>query len=353
MASLRAQIEELLAKYEPEVQRAFLDAMDDLRTGVDLAAVTRALENGDLDAALDALNLDGAALNNLQTVIATVYAQAGQQAVKELPMIRSEGGQRIHFRFDVRNPTAEAWLREQSSSRITGPVGSIEAIREAIRPVLEQRLSEGQNPRETGLDVVGRINRVTGQREGGLIGLSAPQIDVVEKVRVGLLSKDPEAVREAMRHYLTLGRKDGRIAKSIEKLLDDGKKPNREGVEKLLRHLKNSYLLLRGEIIGRTETLKALNAARHEAFVQSLAKTNYGPHQVIKTWQSAGDGRVRHTHAGLNGQKVMGLETSFASPGGAMMQYPGDTSFGAPASEVIGCRCICSYRIDVFGRGIE
>lgn len=351
MATLRQRIDALLDEYEPRVAEAFLAAIDDITSRADLKRVGDALARGDIDGALDALNLEPAAFNRLEALIAQVYAASGEAGADAFPSVL--GGSRVMLRFDVRNPRAEAWLRDHSSSRITGPIGSIEAIRDAIRPVLVRRLVEGQNPRSTGLDVVGRINRVTGRREGGLIGLSMPQIDTVERVRAGLLSSDPEAVREAMRHYLTLGRRDKRIAQAIERLLREGKKPNRESIDRLLRNLKSSYLQLRGEMIGRTETMSALSAAQDEAFRQGLAKTNYGPDQVIKTWQSAGDRRVRDAHRALNGDKVMGLDTPFTSPTGAQMQYPHDTSLGAGARDVVGCRCIVTRRIDVFGRGAD
>lgn len=351
MATLRQLIDELLAQYEPRLAQAFREALDDITSRANLSAFADALARGDIDGALDALNLDPATFNRFERLVSEAYEAGGEAGAQDFPS--AIDGARIVLRFDARNPRAEQWLRDHSSGRITGPTGSIEAIRANIRPVLEQRLSEGQNPRETGLDVVGRVNKATGKREGGLIGLSAPQIDVVEKVRAGLLSRDPEEVKAAMRHYLTLGRRDGRIAKGIETLLDQDKKPNRESIDRLLRNLKNSYLQLRGEMIGRTETLGALNAAQDEAFRQGLAKTNYGPDQVVKIWQSAGDQRVRHTHANLNGRKVMGLDTPFSSPSGAMLQYPGDTSLGARASEIIQCRCIVIRKIDVFGRGID
>ena len=48
----------------------------------------------------------------------------------------------------------------------------------------------------------------------------------------------------------------------------------------------------------------------------------------------------------MNGQVVQGLDTPFVSPSGAMLRYPGDTSMGAGADEVAGCRCDDDLRID-------
>ncbi len=102
-------------------------------------------------------------------------------------------------------------------------------------------------------------------------------------------------------------------------------------------------------MVARTETLSAMNAARHEAFAQGLSKTNYGPENVVREWSSAGDSRVRDTHRALDGQKVRGLDAAFHSPSGARLRYPGDTSLGAGPEETIGCRCVVNMRIDVLG----
>ncbi len=67
---------------------------------------------------------------------------------------------------------------------------------------------------------------------------------------------------------------------------------------------------------------------------------------MTRKWRSAGDGRVRHTHIVLNGQEVRGMDLAFQSPSGAMLRYPGDTSLGAGAAEIIGCRCDVEYNFD-------
>lgn len=55
-----------------------------------------------------------------------------------------------------------------------------------------------------------------------------------------------------------------------------------------------------------------------------------------KTWHSQLDGRVRSSHAALNGVRISAGE-SFHTQGGIALRYPHDPK--APLSEVAGCRC--------------
>ena len=60
-----------------------------------------------------------------------------------------------------------------------------------------------------------------------------------------------------------------------------------------------------------------------------------------KEWLTVGDANVRPSHQAANGQQ-RGIEEPFELEG-SLLQYPGDSSLGAPASEVIGCRCATLY----------
>ena len=68
---------------------------------------------------------------------------------------------------------------------------------------------------------------------------------------------------------------------------------------------------------------------------------------VTKTWRTAGDDQVRHTHRALNGRAV-GYFEGFQSPSGAVLQFPGDPS--APISETSDCRCHVEYKVDYTGQ---
>lgn len=58
---------------------------------------------------------------------------------------------------------------------------------------------------------------------------------------------------------------------------------------------------------------------------------------VTKEWFTQGDERVRSAHVSADSQK-QDLNTPF-TVGGQLLRYPGDTSLGATAGNVINCRC--------------
>ena len=53
----------LIARLKPEVRRAFMQAIQDLRNGIDFPALLRALEANDVAAAVAAMNIEPAAFH--------------------------------------------------------------------------------------------------------------------------------------------------------------------------------------------------------------------------------------------------------------------------------------------------
>lgn len=242
-------------------------------------------------------------------------------------------------RFDARNPRAERWLREHSGNLIEGIV---EDGKDAVRLVLEAGQSDGRNPRATALDIVGRLNRATGRREGGILGLNSAQTDAVIRARADLLSGDPARLR----NYLTRGRRDKRFDRLVTKAIREGRPVSRADADAITGRYKDRLLALRGETIARNETLAGLNAGKEEGIRQLIDAGKVQRSQVKKIWRATGDSRTRDSHMALNGVEI-GIDEPFISPlTGAQMMYPHDTSRGAPASEIIQCRCFYEVKID-------
>lgn len=339
MAASKRKIQELLDKLEGEIAAAFSRAVEQIRSQARINELIAAIEIGDLEAVMVAAGIRPGAWNELTEQIRSAYIEAGAF------MIAADVPRRFGMVFDYRNPRAEAWLAEHSSTLI---VQINDGQRAAIRAILEAGVAAGRNPRSIGLDIVGRISPQTGRRAGGIIGLWGPEpgrapgstpVEWVEKCRAEL-----EDLDEA---YFNRERRDRRFDKKIQKAIDAGTPLSAADIDRIVGRYEDRLLELRGSTIGRTEALQSLNNAGHESLRQVVDQGLAQGEAVTRIWRSAGrDGRTRETHLELDGTEVVGLEALFESPSGALMLHPGDFSNGAPASEIINCRCIVEHKVD-------
>ena len=114
-----------------------------------------------------------------------------------------------------------------------------------------------------------------------------------------------------------------------------------ERVERVLSVTDSPRWPNRATVVARTETLGALNAGRYDASqalaqaLDDVADDDEEPEQWESMWLATTDTRTRRSHREADGQRVP-LGTPF-TVGGAQLLYPGMP--GAPAREVIQCRC--------------
>lgn len=332
MARRPIRMSDLIAKYGPGIEAAFLDAVGDIRDQAQVARIAERLERGDIDGALRAVGLDPAAFRTFEEAIRLAYTGGGVAAVGGMPRLTDGDGGRVIIRFDARNPRAERWLTEHSSRLVTAIVDD---QRTAIRSALNAGMTAGDNSRTTALDIVGRLNRATGKREGGIVGLTSQQSGYVATARAELASGD----ERLLRHYLTRERRDRRFDRSIMRAIKDGRPLDADTARRAAQSYSNRLLNLRGETIGRTEALASLHESQREAFRQAVDTGTVSPQQVRRIWRTASDSRVRDSHSAQNGESV-GLEERFSNG----LAYPGEA--GAPPGEVINCRCTLEYRVD-------
>lgn len=343
MANQIRTLSDLLAQLEPGVAAAFKAAMEDWRNNMDLAAVVRAISNNDILGAVAAMHLDPAALQPILDALTQSYNTSGVATVKPYPKVTSpRTGAKLLVRFNGRDPIAEAWLRQNGADFVSNVTSAQE---EAIRIALTAGLQAGDNPTVTALDLVGRIGQ-KGKRQGGIIGLNAPQTQFLVNATAELRSTDPQLLR----NYLNRGLRDKRFDGSALRAIAGEKIPASIRTQMLVSY-SNRMLKLRGDTIARTETLAALHAGQHEAVRQTLVTSGIKPSAATKGWKSAHDSKVRHTHQLLDG-KVVPFDRPFVSSSGARLMYPGDRSLGAGADEVVHCRCIAPVRID-FLQGVK
>lgn len=340
MATTRANRQvyaDLLARYGVAVADAFFRALDSLRAGVELQRVTAALQNGDIDAALEALHIDPEVFNEVAERAKQAHDEAGKVTASAMPK-RAADGTALVVRFDGRNPEAEAWLSRRSSDMITRLTTE---QRQLVRDTLTDSMRRGVNPRQAALDIVGRVSRASGKRVGGVLGLSVPQAEAVRRAREQLASGDPEQ----MKAYLERSRIDRRFNRTVQKSIREGMPIPPETQAKMILAYETQLLRLRGETIGRVEAMTSIQKAAFRAYEQAIASGKLSEASVTKTWRSSKDFRVRHSHEVLDGKKI-GFRETFQSITGARMLHPMDTTFGAGAQDIVGCRCIATYSVD-------
>lgn len=330
MALSLREIERLQEAQVPGIRTAFLSMIERAVRGAPIALIEQAIFSGRFDDIPALLGLDSGAYTELLEEIRAGYIAGGAMQAEILTAGATAAAQQtIRVRFDVRNPRAEAWLREHSSQLVAYITAE---QREAIRQTVEAGTVAGRNPRATALDIVGRINSQTGRREGGIIGLTPNQAQYVANARAELLSGDPET----MERYFSRQLRDRRYDRIVRKAISAGKPVSAKDADAILTRYSDRLLRLRGETIARTEALQGFNQAREESIRQAIDAGIADAQQTVKIWRSASDARVRDTHAAMNGQRVT-LNAPFRSPSGALLKHPGDRSLGAGAAEVINC----------------
>lgn len=214
-----------------------------------------------------------------------------------------------------------------------------------MRETLVAGMEAGRNPRSTALDIVGRVNRETQRREGGILGLTSQQAQWVRNAQAELASGDPVQ----MSRYLQRGRRDKRFDSIVRRAIREGRPVSPEDVGRLTGRYSDRLLKLRGDTIARTEALTSTHAGQREGMQQLIDSGAVNPSQVRRIWKATGDGRTRDSHLALHGESV-GWNEPFISPAtGAQMMHPGDTSRGASGEDTIQCRCWMETRVDYLG----
>ena len=349
MTATVRQLHALMDKLEPDVRDAFIRVILAVRGRTNIGALTEALRNTELQEAMIALGFRDGSFGFVQEAVRQSYIEAGTFTMAtDVPV-------RFGLEFNWQTPVAQEWLLAHSSKFITETTAEqIEVIREA----LEAGLRANRNPRRIALDIAGRIDKRTGRRTGGLVGLNRPQARAARGMRqaltgadVGVISYRPDGKPVKGFWIGTDGRlksryslRDRRFDPLIKRAIENGERLTDAKVDQLLGRYEDTLLRERGTTIARTEVLESLNMAREHSLVQALDETGTPEEAATRIWDATGDSRTRETHARADGQE-RGPTEAF-EVGGFPMMFPGDSTSGAPAREIINCRCVVRHDID-------
>lgn len=414
---MNEELDSLIDELEVSLAAIFLAALLLMRASVNYQLLIVCLRNGDIDGAIDALNFDRAVFNDYvmarqagyvragaftsarltedrgrflskkaaddrrvrarapggvpddgagalvlrspspaPSPAATVPPRGGPPVPPETPTLSAPGGGKIIFRFDMTNPRAEAKIRTEAATRVAGYV---DEQAEVARKVIADGFARGEGPQTIATDIAGRINPVSGQREGGIIGLSDPQAGYVDNMRSRLLSGDPEEMMKVLGRFGKDGkwiegtgqtlrdkRYDAKIKRAI-KAVSEGK-PNplsAEAVQEMTAKYSGRLLKRRAEDVARTETAQSVMAARAEATQQAMEKDGLADEALTKEWRHLGGVQhARETHLIMHSRKVTGIAAPFFLPDGSVMLHAHDPQGGVRNN--VNCRCDTVFDID-------
>lgn len=350
MANIDRTLAEIEKKYGPKVARAFAVAVRDLTDNVVLRRVIEALESGNVQRALDMLNIEEAAFSGLRQQLAAAFAETGGALVAGV-RFDPPGETRAVVRWNVGNPEAVRALNEYLGTKITQIT---EETRNAARVALSEGYAKGQGPRQIALDVVGRVG-ANGRRSGGVLGLEVNGARNVETMRDAFRNNYLDAKGKPVfwvKRDGTLGsrltKRDRRFDRTILKMIREGKLPTEKQINQWTGRYADRLLKLRGDTIARTETASAVEQGRFDGFRQGMDAKGYPHSYAIKEWRHGGGGMVpREQHVREDEKEVRGLDTPFPMPDGTLIQYPHAPHI--PAKHSINCTCSFLVRIDWVG----
>ncbi len=328
------RIEDLLKTWEPRIRDAFLQSVRAMGSRVDVAAVTAMLKAGNIEGAFRAVSPDPTSLRPLAAAIEQAFEAGGVDATDGIKPTRGPLGLRISPIFDVRAPSAEIYIRQRTTDLVRQITeDQRDLIRQTLQPLQSgiDAMMTGETPQKLALDLVGRINKVTGRREGGVLGLTSHQAQWARNYESELSAAIPDA------DALTRKLRDKRYDRTVAKAIRDGTSIPAATRRAMVDQYRNRALRARADGIASAEALSVLHHSQLEAWDQAIGRGAVTENKVRRFWITAGDDRVRPEHAAIPGMNASGvrLRETFQTPDGPQMYPPIDP----------GCRCRVRVRV--------
>jgi len=146
MALTRAQMDALLKRLEKPVRDAFAIAILNAKSRAQINRLIAAIEDGNIDEIMLAAGIRYGMYSSFTESIRGAYAQSG------VFILAVDVPKRLAMEFDINNPRAESWLRNNSSQLITGHL--MPEQRAAIQVMLQNGMIKGFLSEEAAAKVV-------------------------------------------------------------------------------------------------------------------------------------------------------------------------------------------------------
>lgn len=335
------RIAALAKTLEPKVRDAFILALQTAATSVDKDALIRALDARDLVLAAQILGINAQTLFPVTEVVRSAYIQGGASVAASIPVAL-----RGQFGFGG-NPRAVAAVQAVTAD-LTQYL--IQSTADGVRSAVVRAVNEGIPTRKLATELVGLMDKRTGLRTGGIMGLDDQRAAQAARVREMLGDKD------LIRKYFIKDRKTGvmkprysttdrRYDKRVRDAINEGRALSKADID-IISNRHNSRLLAnRATQIAHDNTLTSLRAGQNDGFRELIDSGAVLDEQLERTWVSGRDKITRPDHVEMDGTVVRGAETAYSLPDGSRALYPGDRSLGAPIEQTTFCRCVEVVRI--------
>ena len=322
--SQRKLYAQLLARYNREIADAFVQALAKVRGAVDMRALAAAIDAGDLMRAGQLLRMDNATLFPLTEAVRAGYIAGGQSVAQVLP------GALATFAFDGRHMRAEAWVSQHAGTLVQGIADDTLPM---LRAVLQDGIERGRGGVSVARDIVGRLNRATGRREGGFLGLTSQQTDAAIRARAQLTNLDSGYFNRKLR--------DRRFDAMVRKAIDNDQTLSATDIDRITLRYRDRMAKYRGEMIARNEAHTALSQGQSEGWQQLIEEGKV--EGVLKSWVWNDAGQEgREDHMAMSSMPAIPFDQPFTMADGAQLMHPHDPAGGPEHS--IGCRCTTQYR---------
>lgn len=268
-----------------------------------------------------------AAGNRFASAIVAAAVACGELEMRRIGDLLAARAKKLDVSIDFSTPNYNAVNELQLSALNLIREFTVEQ-REVVLAALRDGVARGLNPVE-----LSRIFRDT-------VGLTSVQSGYVANYRRALerLHLDNGAKVNALQRAL----RDGRFDRTVIAAARNGSALSAAQIDTMVGRYRERWIAYRARTIGRTQALRAAHMGELAAWEASIANGDINAAEVIQTWETARDERVRFSHRTLQGQQRRFGEP-FQSYSGAELRFPGDPE--APPEEVINCRCVLTRQL--------
>lgn len=339
----RKTLLDLIDELTPDVRRAFIESVRLHLGEISVRDLQDAIQRRDETAIYQMLAMRSEVFAPLDKAMREGYEQAGDMVMAELQRMAKRQGARVTGVFGSNDPAVAQWLTEQSARRVREIT---EDERVVLQDVLSRMYEKGTSPRTMALELMGRKNLATGQREGGVVGLTRSQAQQADDA-FDVLTTDPRSYfikdRETGRWKPRWKSTDRCFDRTVLKAIREETTVSVSDARRIRAHHRSRLLYQRGETIATTELRSATGASEYEALEQMRRREGLSREAIKMEWDAAEDGDTRDSHRLTDGQTRNHGEP-FQTGAGNLARFPGDPNL--PASDRIRCRCYLRKRID-------